>query len=172
MISSQFTNTFSNTSILLQSCLNALPAKTLRMVSGVGITTAPITNLFGCVKLSLSGARHSMPSCRIYYPQIKVKPELLILYLENNRNKIANYQYTSWLYNQFNGITSGSLFSNLIQSGIQSARSVWIVPLQSSTTNGTVNTAAVMSGETTFSQILSPFDTTPATNRPFSLTNI
>ena len=93
----------------------------------------------------------------------------MIPYIENNRNK--KVCYTSWLYNQFNGITSGSSFSNLVQSGIKSARGVWIVPFQSSTVNGTVNAVSV-TGVTTFSQLQSPFDTAPATNGPFSLTNI
>ena len=169
MVTSQSTNTFSNTCPLLQSCLNNYPGTTTGIISGVGISTAPITNLFGGVNLSSSGARHPMPSCRIYYPQIQIKPELLIPYIENNRNK--KVCYTSWLYNQFNGITSGSSFSNLVQSGIKSARGVWIVPFQSSTVNGTVNAVSV-TGVTTFSQLQSPFDTAPATNGPFSLTNI
>jgi len=71
MVSRKSTNTFIS-----------LPANTAGIVSGVGIATAPITNLFGGVNLSLSGARNSMPSCRICYPQIQIKPELLIPYIE------------------------------------------------------------------------------------------
>ena len=94
MVTSQSTNTFSNTCPLLQSCLNNYPGTTTGIVSGVGISTAPITNLFGGINLSNSGARHPMPSCRIYYPQIQIKPELLIPYIENNRNKKVRYGYT------------------------------------------------------------------------------
>ena len=172
MVSSLTTNTFTNTCPIIQSCLTggSYPTSAVGIVSRIGITKAPITNVFGGVNLANSGASHPMPSCRLYYPQIIVKPELLIPYIENNRAK--KVCYTSWLFNQYNGITSGSSFSNLIQSGIKACRGIWIVPFLSSTTNGSVSTSAVSSGVTTFSQLQSPFDTAPATNGPFSLTSI
>ena len=172
MITSQSSNTFTSTCPLIQSCLgqSAYGATAKGIVSGVGITKAPTCNIFGGVNLSSAGASHPMPSCRFYYPQVIVKPELLIPYIENNRAK--KVCYTSWLFNQYNGITSGSTFSNLVQSGIKACRGVWIVPFQSSTTNGNVNTTVLTNALTTFAQYQSPLDTAPATNGNFSIINL
>ena len=76
------------------------------------------------------------------------------------------------MFNQYNGITSGSTFSNLVQSGIKACRGVWIVPFQSSTTNGNVNTTVLTNALTTFAQYQSPLDTAPATNGNFSIINL
>ena len=172
MITAQSSNTFTGTCPLIQSCFGQTPyGSTCKgIVSGIGIQKAPICNLFGGVNLSNSGASHPMPSCRFYYPQIVVKPELLIPYIENNRAK--KVCYTSWLFNQYNGITSGSTFSNLIQSGIKACRGVWIIPFQSGTTNGLVNSAVLTAQLTPFSQYISPLDSAPATNGPFSIVNL
>jgi len=172
MITAQSSNTFTSTCPLIQSCLgsSAYGSGVLGIVSGVGMVKAPTCNIFGGVNLASSGAQHPMPSCRFYYPQVIVKPELLIPYIENNRAK--KVCYTTWLFNQYNGITSGSTFSNLIQSGIKACRGVWIIPFQSSTTNGNVNTTVLTNALTTFAQYQSPLDTAPATNGNFSIINL
>jgi hypothetical protein len=172
MITSQSSNTFTATCPLIQSCLGqtAYGNTCKGIVSGVGIAKAPICNIFGGVNLSSSGASHPMPSCRFYYPMVTIKPELLIPYIENNRAK--KVCYTSWLFNQYNGITSGSTFSNLVQSGIKACRGVWIIPFHSSITNGNINTTVLTNALTTFAQYQSPLDTAPATNGNFSLTNL
>ena len=90
-------------------------------------------------------------------------------YVSANRNK--QIEYTSVLFNQFNGITSGSTFSQLLQSGVSRIKSLVLIPFQSSTTNGNVP-AAALTGVTTFSQLQSPFDTAPMTNAPISITQI
>ena len=89
MIHSLSTNTFTGTCPLIQSCLQttAYGSTVLGIVSGIGIQKAPICNIFGGVNLASSNAAHPMPSCRFYYPQVIVKPELLIPYIENNRAK-------------------------------------------------------------------------------------
>ena len=174
MITSLSTNTFTGTCPLIQSCLQqtAYGSTVIGIVSGIGIQKAPICNIFGGVNLANSNASHPMPSCRFYFPQVIVKPELLIPYIENNRAK--KVCYTSWLFNQYNGITSGSTFSNLIQSGIRACRGIWIIPFQSSTTNGVINTTVLSTANTvsTFAQYLSPFDSAPGTNGPFSIVNL
>lgn len=156
MVSSSSTNTFTNTCPIMQSCLPAVAYTTaaVGITSGLSIAKAGATSLFGGVNLASSGASHFMPSCRIYYPQVVLKPEKLIPYISENRAK--KIVYTSFLFNQFNAITSGSTYSALVQSGVSNIRGVLVLPYQSSTTNGTTLTAAV-SGVSTFSSQLSPF---------------
>jgi hypothetical protein len=170
MCSSASTNTFTNTCPILQSALLSTPNTAIGIVSSLSIAKCGSTNLFGGVNLANSGASHPMPNCRAYYPMIELKPEIMSHYLSTNRSK--RVCYTSFLSNQFNTITSGSNFNQLVQSGVRNIKSVLIIPYISSTTNGSVNTAAVTSGVTTFSQLLSPFDTAPATSAPISLQNV
>ena len=175
MTTSASTNTFTNTCPIIQSCLSnsAYTTGSIGIVSGLSIAKAGPTNIFN-INLANSGASHFLPSCRVYYPQVQLKPEKLIPYISENRAK--KIVYTSFLYNQFNGITSGSTYSALVQSGVSNIRGVLIIPFQSGTTNGSVNTTATTgsfaSGVTTFAQTLSPFDTAPATNAPISLLNL
>jgi len=156
MVSSASTNTFTNTCPIIQSCLPAVsyPATAVGITSGLSIVKSGATSLFGGVNLATAGSQHFMPSCRVYYPQIVLKPEKLIPYISENRAK--KVVYTSFLFNQFNGITSGSTYSALVQSGVSNIRGVLIIPYQSNTTNGTCLTAAV-SSVSTFSSALSPF---------------
>ena len=172
MISSGSTTTFTSTCPIIQSSLNTLPASSTGQVSGLFICNATSTNLFGGVNLALSGAQNPMNSCRIYYPQITLKPEKLIPYIRENRNK--KITYTSVLTNQFNAITAGSSFSALVQSGVRNPRGILIIPLISSAVNGLASTSATFltTGITPFSQLLSPFDTCPATTNPVSLVNL
>ena len=172
MCHSGSTNTFTGTCPIIQPCIGTpasyYGASVDRIVSGIGISKAPVTNVFN-INLANSGAAHPMTSCRMYYPQIQLKPSIMDSYVSANRNK--QIEYTSVLFNQFNGITSGSTFSQLLQSGVSRIKSLVLIPFQSSTTNGNVP-AAALTGVTTFSQLQSPFDTAPMTNAPISLTQI
>lgn len=159
MVSSSTSNSFTGTCPLIQSSLQALPTNTTGVVTGLFIAKATTTNTFG-VNLASSGAIHPMSACRLYYPQVTLKPERLREFLSENQAK--KVVYTSVLYNTFNNITSGSNFSALVQSGVTNIRGVWIIPLVSSVMNGTTNTAVVSSGITTFSQLQSPFDVAPS----------
>ena len=169
LLTSGTTSTFTNTCPLIQSCLPQIPATAIGLGSGLFISKATATNLLGGLNLASSNASHSMTSCRIYYPQITLKPEKLIPYISENRAK--KVVYTDVLFNTFNAITSGSTYSALVQSGVTSPRGILIIPFISSSTYGTVNTG-VATGTTTFSQIQSPFDQAPNTNGPISLTNL
>jgi hypothetical protein len=175
MLTSASTSTFTNTCPLIQSSTNTLPAGTLGMVSGLFVYSASSTNIFN-VNLASSQAQNPMNACRMYYPQITLKPERLIPYINQNRAK--KISFTSILTNQFNGITAGSSFSALVQSGVKNIRGVLIIPLISSSVNGLSAAGGPtpitfpISGITPFSQLLSPFDTAPATTNPISLTNL
>jgi hypothetical protein len=174
MLTSSSSSTFTNTCPLIQSSLptgaTIIPTTATGIVSGLFVYSATSTNVFG-VNLALSGAQNPMNACRMYYPQITLKPEKLIPYINQNRAKKINF--TSVLTNQFNGITAGSSFSALVQSGVKNIRGILIIPLISSAINGLANTTApLLTGITAFSQLLSPFDTAPATTNPISLTNI
>ena len=167
MITSGSSTTFTNTCPILQSALLTIPTVT-GVVSGIFIGKATSTSVFG-INLANSGASHAMTSCRMYYPQIALKPEKLIPYISENRAK--KICFTSVLYNAFNSISSSATFSALVQSGVTGIRGILIVPFVSGTINGTVLTAAA-TNVTTFAQIQSPFDTAPATSAPISLTNL
>ena len=167
MITSGSSTTFTNTCPILQSALLTIPAVT-GVVSGLFIGKATSTNVFG-INLANSGASHAMTSCRMYYPQVALKPEKLIPYISENRAK--KICFTSVLFNAFNSISSSATFSALVQSGVTGIRGILIVPFISGTINGTV-LSTVATGITTFAQIQSPFDTAPATSAPISLTNL
>ena len=68
MISSASTNTFTNTCLIIQSCLPAAayPGTAVGITSGLSIVKAGATSLFGGVNSASSGASHFLPSCRIY----------------------------------------------------------------------------------------------------------
>jgi hypothetical protein len=168
MITSGSSNTFNSTCPLVQSCLVNTPASAVGLTSGLFIAKATQTNSFG-VNLASSSATNVMPACRIYFPQISLKPERLIPYISENRNK--KIVYTDILFNQFNNIGNGNTFSALVQSGVSNIRGVLIVPFISSTIYGSVNTN-VSTGTTLFSQYQSPYDMSPNTNGPLSLLNL
>ena len=169
MVTSGTSSTFTNTCPIIQSSLATIPATACGLASGLFIGRATATNMLGGVNLANSNASNPMFACRMYYPQVTLKPEKLIPYISENRAK--KIVYTSVLFNTFNSITSGSTYSALVQSGVTNIRGVLLIPFISSNTNGAVNTAAV-TGTTTLSQIQSPFDTAPATSAPISLTNL
>ena len=167
MVTSGNVSTFTNTCPILQSSLATVPTTACGLVTGLFIARATSTNLFN-INLANSNAQNPMTACRIYYPQVTLKPEKLIPYISENRAK--KIVYTSVLYNTFNGITSGSTYSALVQSGVSNPRGVLLIPFISNSTNGSTSTA--VTGTTTFSQIQSPFDTAPATSAPISLINL
>jgi hypothetical protein len=102
MAHSLSTNTFTSTCPIIQSCVGAnldviYGATTFGIVSRLVVKSALITNIFN-ISLSNSGASHFLPSCRVYYPRIALKPENIPKYISKNRNK--NVTYTTMLFNQ------------------------------------------------------------------------
>jgi hypothetical protein len=169
MVTSGTVSTFTNTCPIIQSSLATIPATAVGLASGLFIAKATATNLLGGINLASSNASNPMTACRIYYPQVTLKPEKLIPYISENRAK--KIVYTSVLFNTFNGITSGSTYSALVQSGVTNVRGVLLIPFISGSINGSVNSSAV-TGTTTFSQIQSPYDPAPASSAPISLLNL
>jgi hypothetical protein len=165
-------STFTNTCpLMINTASSTLYGSSVTGVgAGLFIGKAGTTNLFGGMNLANSNASNPMTACRLYFPQVSLKPEKLIPYISENRAK--KVVYTSMLTNQFNNISAGSSFSQLVQSGVKNIRGILIIPTISSTTNGTVSSSLYSSGVTTFSQWLSPFDTCPATTVPISLINL
>lgn len=172
LVFSAATSTFTNGCPLVVPAIttSALPATTTGIVSGLFIARATQTTMFG-VNLANSGAANPMPSCRLYYPMITLKPEKAISYVSENRAK--RVCYTTILANQFSNITAGSAFSALVQSGVSKIKGVMIFPILSASTNGLLNIGAnQISGISAFSPLLSPFDMCPNQNGPLSLTNL
>ena len=171
LVFSASTSTFTNGCPLVVPAIttSALPATTVGIVSGLFVARATQTTMFG-VNLATSGGANPMPSCRVYYPMIILKPERAIAYVSENRAK--RVCYTTILSNQFSAITAGSAFSALVQSGVSKIKGVMIVPFLSASTCGLLNTTTLISGISAFSPLLSPFDMAPNQNGPISLTNL
>ena len=157
-------NTFTNTCPFTVNYLNDLsanggiPATTTNIVAGCYISKPPTTTFAG-VNLGSASASSPLPTCRIYYSQIQVEPQKALTYINENRNKKVVYR--TILANQYNNITAGSSFNQLINSGVVHPVGILIVPYISS----------AVSGFGDF-QWKSPFDTCPATSAPISLTNL
>lgn len=177
LLSSGSYNTFQNTCpLMINSVYSAtattIPATATVLTAGlfVGRVTSISLNGINFATIGAAIPSSSMPACRIYYPLVQLKPNLRSLYINENRNK--KVVYTSFLYNQFNAISSGSTFSQLVQSGLQNIRGVWILPVISSSVNGLTGAGfTVANGITAFSTFSSPF-TDGLYNGPLSLTNL
>jgi hypothetical protein len=170
LVHSATTSTFTNGCPLVVSSLTtAPPATTVGIVSGLFIARATQTNIFG-VNLAGSGASNPMPSCRVYYPMVTLKPEKAISYVSENRAK--RVCYTTILSNRFSAITAGSAFSGLVQSGVSKIKGVMIIPFLSSSTTGLLSVTNAITGISSFSPLLSPFDQAPNQNGPISLINL
>jgi len=150
------------------STLANVPSTTVNIAFGTFIARVPTTSLAITGGTSnLSGpASHPMPSCRLYYSQIKLDPSVAQKYITENSAKELVFE--NYIFNQYNNIGVNSSFSQLIQSGIKNPIGLLIVPFISS------SQVRLQNGSTTigFSQYQSPFDTAPATNAPLSLINL
>ena len=125
---------------------------TTQITAGLYIAKSPAQTISGTAIPS-----YGMLSCRAYYSLIEIEPEKARLYLEQNMNKRICYE--SVITNNYNGIASGSSFSQLIQSGIRAPLGILVVPCIASSVAG-------------FSQWASCFDSFPGTFCPaVSLTN-
>jgi hypothetical protein len=170
LVHSATSSTFTNGCPLIVSALTtSTPATTVGIVSGLFIARASQTTMFG-VNLATSGASNPMPSCRVYYPMVVLKPEKAISYVSENRAK--RVCYTTILSNQFSAITAGSAFSGLVQSGVSKIKGVMIIPFLSASTTGLLTVTNAITGISAFSPLLSPFDQAPNQNGPISLINL
>lgn len=158
-------NSFNNTCPFTINYLNetsvngGIPATTANITAGLYINRPPATSFNG-INLANSQASHPLPACRIYYSQIVIQPALAEEYITNNRAK--NCIYRTILTNQYNNISAGGNFNQLISSGIVHPTAVLIVPYVSSQ-------ASFSFGDFAWK---SPFDTTPGDAHPISLTNL
>ena len=182
LISSGNYNTFPNTCpLMLMSVCNStgllIPASggaatvPTNITAGLYIGKVQSISLNGVNFTTMAGVsipNNPMNACRFYYPLVELKPNLRELYFSENRNK--NIVYTTFLYNQFNSITAGSSFSQLVQSGLTNLRGVWILPVPSSTVNGLIS--ATGTGLTSFSVFQSPFTDGVNITGPISLINV
>lgn len=141
------------------SANGGIPATVANITAGVYVAKVPSTTYQG-VNLSLCAASHPMPACRCYYSQITLQPEFKQNYILENRAKKLIYR--SILTNQYNNITSGSSFNQLITSGITHPTGVLIVPMVSSQASYSLGDFAYKS----------PFDTFPGDGHPISLINL
>lgn len=137
------------------------------LACGCFVARAPTTTLpagTGGLTLDISTTANPMPSCRFYYSQIKLEPSKALAYEQDNRAKSCVYE--DFIFNQYNSIPAQGTFSQLVQSGIRNPLAVCVIPFISGTTPTLVGGA----GQLGFSQYASPFDTSPSSYAPLSLT--
>jgi len=141
------------------SASGGIPATVANITAGLYLAKVPATSYNG-INLANSSASHPLPACRIYYSQITIQPEFAEEYILNSRAKKCIYRTS--LTNQYNNITAGGNFNQLISSGIVHPTGILIVPYVSSQ-------ATFSFGDFAFK---SPFDTVPSDGHPLSLTNL
>jgi hypothetical protein len=132
------------------------------VTGGTGVTaTSAVINLGNCP------TTHPLTACRCYFNQISLTPEKEEAYLLANTAKQVVYE--RFIYNQYNAITTGSNYSQLIASGVKNPLACVIIPFIS-----TSNTGLSGSGTLNFpAQYSSPFDTCGGISfAPISLTNL
>ena len=170
-------STFTNTCPLM---ISALPAAAYTASSqGNQITTSLSVGKFnGGTIAGVSIPAQSggiLPSCRLYFPQVTLKPEKLRFYLDQGLNRKVNY--TSYYFNQFAGISASGTFSGTVQSQVRRPRGILILPFLSPNTGTGITgagngTNATLTGIVPFSDQLSPFSCAPCQTGALSLTNI
>ena len=141
------------------SANGGIPATVANITAGLYLAKVPNTSYNG-INLANSGASHPLPACRIYYSQIVIQPALAEEYILTNRAKKCIYRTV--LTNQYNNISGGANFNQLISSGIVHPTGVLIIPYVSSQ-------ASFSFGDFAWK---SPFDTVPGDAHPLSLTNL
>jgi hypothetical protein len=164
---SAFSSTFSNT---LPYTINHVPAAmanggvpdtTVLIATALSIARPTVTSLgAAAVNLGPAGvAAHAMPACRIYYSKIKLDPVKALTFVQENTAKEIVFE--NYYFNQYNNTSAGSTFASLVQSGVKNPIGLLVVPFISNTT-----------ANVTWNQYASPWDTSPATYAPLSLTNL
>jgi hypothetical protein len=158
-------NSFTNTCPFTINYLNETSANggittgVVNITAGLYIGSPPNTTFNG-INLKNSGASHSLPACRIYYSQITIQPALAEEYILTNRAKKCIYRTV--LTNQYNNISAGANFNQLISSGLVHPTGILIVPFISSQASFSLGDFAWKS----------PFDTVPGDFHPISLINL
>jgi len=168
----KFTNsTFSNICPFTVNHLNGLeadgglPANVAQISAGLFLQRSPTTSI-GPAGIDLGDKRHPMPACRCYYSQIKLDSNRAQQYTLENRNKMIVYE--RFLFNQYTAIDNTNSFSQLVQSGIKNPISILIIPFISNTCPDKV----VGGDKLGFTQYGSPFDTSPSSYCPVSLSEL
>ena len=176
MATSASYSSFTNTCPLM---LSALPITAYTAnVQGGQITTALAVGKFSGGTIAgvtiPAQSQGLLPSCRLYFPQVALKPEKLRFYLDQGLNRKCCY--TSYYFNQFNAIAAGANFSGVVQSQVRRPRGLLILPFLSAgngLTGGLGNgTNSTLTGIVPFNDQLSPFSCAPCQTGPISLINL
>ena len=161
-----FSSTFSNTlpytinHIPLAAANGGVPATTTSIVTSLSIAKQVSTAING-VDLASGTASHPMSACRIYYSKIKLDPVKALTFVQENTAKEIVFE--NYFFNQFANISASGSFSSLVQSGVKNPIGLLVIPFLAS--------SLAYSGSS-FNQYASPYDTSPATFAPISLTNL
>lgn len=129
------------------------------ITAGLYLNKPPTTSYNG-INLANSSASHPLTACRIYYSQIQLHPAKAEEYILSNRAKKCIYR--ACITNQYNNITGGGNFNQLITSGIVNPVGILIIPYVSSQ-------ATFSFGDFAWK---SPFDSVPADAHPLTLTSL
>jgi len=143
-----------------------LPATTAFVAASLSIAKPASTSITAAsINLAAGGISNGMPACRMYYSRVKIEPKKALEFIQENTAKEIVFE--NYLWNQYNAIAAGGTFSSLVQSGIKNPIGIFVIPFISTTAITTVGGAAIG-----FSQYGSPYDTSPSTFAPLSLTNL
>ena len=146
-------------------------SSTSYIAAGLFISKIPSTSIgTSNINFATNSTNHAMAACRCYYSQVKLDPSRALSYVQENRQKQVVYE--SVLFNQYTNITPGQAFSQLVQSGIKNPVAVVIVPFISSTCGVGTNNSIASGIPLGITQYGNPFDTSPSTYAPISLTNL
>lgn len=106
--------------------------------------------------LAANGQAHPIyQTCRIYCPFYQFNPDHLSQYLSLGTKRKINF--SDILFFRVSGVQAGQTFNSLVSNGVVNPQRILVVPYWPGTT---------------YSQLVSPFDTAPATTMPLaSLTN-
>jgi hypothetical protein len=136
-----------------------VPDTTVLIATALSIAR-PTTTSLGAAAVNLGGgAAHAMPACRIYYSKIKLDPVKALTFVQENTAKEIVFE--NYYFNQYPNISANGSFSSLVQSGVKNPIGLLVVPFIANVTAGVA-----------WNQYASPWDTSPATYAPLSLTNL
>jgi hypothetical protein len=148
-----------------------VPATTTYIAAGLFVAKTPTTAIgAAAANLAVSNLSHPMAACRCYYSQVALDPSRALTYLQENTQKQIVYEQV--LFNQYSNITSGSSFSQLVQSGIKNPVAVLIIPFISNQCGVQTADGKASGNAIGITQYGNPVDTAPASFAPISLTNL
>lgn len=144
---------------------DAVGSTGIKMPAGTYNVSLSIVSVKNPLQASLGVANHTN-TVRLYVPGYTFNPDKLSEYLTMGQKK---FKYTDIQQYTITNLTSGNSFNQQISNGIANLKKVILVPFISASVNGAVPAIADTThiAVSSFSPIVSPFASEPATTSPF-----